>query len=555
MSYNFLDKTGLTYLWGKIKAYIGNKTIPLINGTQTTSTSAWTGVAPFSTLEDGQVINYYLPYASTSTAVTLNLTLSDGTTTGALPVYFNNGTERMTTHFGRGSSISLMYKASRVNSSGTTITNSWYFFSNRDTNSINQLRLENGGLYAGTNGIKKYSLCALDSDGKYQSFTTTSGTGTSKTINTSAKFVHPMTIYQNNANADYANDAVTGKYQIYNAVRADLRYSCNNFNDFVVNKPLYLECTKDADGFLSVTSNVMVQSGFVGGNYYVYLGEICNDAKYMLQLFPQHPTFYYTGQFFVDIVDWKVDKVDGMGLSECNYTTTDRNKLANIEAQATRVIVDSSLSNSSTNPVQNKVIANKFTDFENGVVTYVGQQISPLAPKASPALTGTPTAPTATAGTNTTQIATTAFVQTAVSGKVDKENGKGLSTNDFTNTLKTKLDSLPTRKVLYTATAFSNSITLSETKENFDEIEVFYEYNNVQLSSKFQVISGSQRTLLIYGWWDTTTSIAYQPQGITFSGTSVSYGHNAKANFTSGDSQMSYSGNNITITKIVGYKY
>lgn len=37
------------------------------------------------------------------------------------------------------------------------------------------------------------------------------------------------------------------------------------------------------------------------------------------------------------------------------------------------------------------------------------------APKASPALTGTPTAPTATAGTNTTQIATTAFVTTAIS--------------------------------------------------------------------------------------------------------------------------------------------
>jgi hypothetical protein len=33
-----------------------------------------------------------------------------------------------------------------------------------------------------------------------------------------------------------------------------------------------------------------------------------------------------------------------------------------------------------------------------------------LAPKASPALTGTPTAPTATVGTNTIQIATTAFV-------------------------------------------------------------------------------------------------------------------------------------------------
>ena len=40
------------------------------------------------------------------------------------------------------------------------------------------------------------------------------------------------------------------------------------------------------------------------------------------------------------------------------------------------------------------------------------------APLASPALTGVPTAPTAAAGTNTTQVATTAFVGTAVSNLV-----------------------------------------------------------------------------------------------------------------------------------------
>lgn len=45
------------------------------------------------------------------------------------------------------------------------------------------------------------------------------------------------------------------------------------------------------------------------------------------------------------------------------------------------------------------------------------QDISGLAPLASPALTGTPTAPTASAGTNTTQIATTAFVKAAVDAK------------------------------------------------------------------------------------------------------------------------------------------
>ncbi|TIQ95482.1 hypothetical protein [Mesorhizobium sp.] len=46
-----------------------------------------------------------------------------------------------------------------------------------------------------------------------------------------------------------------------------------------------------------------------------------------------------------------------------------------------------------------------------------GVAVSSLAPKASPALTGTPTAPTAAAGTNSTQIATTAYVDTTFAPK------------------------------------------------------------------------------------------------------------------------------------------
>lgn len=45
-----------------------------------------------------------------------------------------------------------------------------------------------------------------------------------------------------------------------------------------------------------------------------------------------------------------------------------------------------------------------------GAVTLAVADVSGAAPLASPALTGVPTAPTATVGTNTTQIATTAFV-------------------------------------------------------------------------------------------------------------------------------------------------
>ncbi len=63
---------------------------------------------------------------------------------------------------------------------------------------------------------------------------------------------------------------------------------------------------------------------------------------------------------------------------------------------------------------------------KTGVVTLVVGDVSGAAPLASPGLTGTPTAPTAAAATNTTQIATTAFVQqevpaasTTAAGKVE----------------------------------------------------------------------------------------------------------------------------------------
>ena len=51
--------------------------------------------------------------------------------------------------------------------------------------------------------------------------------------------------------------------------------------------------------------------------------------------------------------------------------------------------------------------------------TEADAQLALKAPLASPALTGNPTAPTQEAGNNSTRIATTAFVQTAVSVKAN----------------------------------------------------------------------------------------------------------------------------------------
>jgi hypothetical protein len=58
------------------------------------------------------------------------------------------------------------------------------------------------------------------------------------------------------------------------------------------------------------------------------------------------------------------------------------------------------------------------TDTSRASVTYVDTQDALKAPIASPTFTGTPAAPTASAGTNTTQLANTAFVQAAITALI-----------------------------------------------------------------------------------------------------------------------------------------
>ena len=113
------------------------------------------------------------------------------------------------------------------------------------------------------------------------------------------------------------------------------------------------------------------------------------------------------------------------------------------------------------------------TVLEN-TVSDIQSKLDAKAPLDSPSLTGIPTAPTAVTGTNTTQVATTEFVRgeisalvngapetmdtldelskaiaehqevtdaldAAITNKVDKVEGKGLSTNDYTDEEKAKV--------------------------------------------------------------------------------------------------------------------
>jgi hypothetical protein len=73
---------------------------------------------------------------------------------------------------------------------------------------------------------------------------------------------------------------------------------------------------------------------------------------------------------------------------------------------------------STTNPLMNGSAA-VGTSLKYARADHVHPTDTSRAPLASPGFTGTPTAPTASAGTNTTQLATCAFVQTALSSVSD----------------------------------------------------------------------------------------------------------------------------------------
>ena len=64
----------------------------------------------------------------------------------------------------------------------------------------------------------------------------------------------------------------------------------------------------------------------------------------------------------------KVDKEQGKGLSEENFTTAEKTKLANIEAQANKITVDNSLQNNSQNPVSNSKIYQALTNINSDYI-------------------------------------------------------------------------------------------------------------------------------------------------------------------------------------------
>jgi hypothetical protein len=94
--------------------------------------------------------------------------------------------------------------------------------------------------------------------------------------------------------------------------------------------------------------------------------------------------------------------------------------------------------------------------------TYIDNSVASKASLASPDFTGTPTAPTATAGTKTTQIATTAFVDAAVTLKAP------LASPDLTGTPTAPTATAGTKTTQIATTAFVDAAVIANTAYTTD---------------------------------------------------------------------------------------
>ena len=245
-----------------------SQSIEYIVGTQTATTGSWTGTSSTLTeLKDGTQIRYWLPYAGSGNA-TLNLTLKDGTTTGAINVYRQGGSasssgvvtaNRVTTHYPAGSSISMTYGINRVVSavySGTTYTGTftgWFVDGAYDSgNTYNRVRMQNA-IKAVTAITSGRIICGTDSGYKNIS------------VNTSFDLSYPLLYATSGINANKTGD---NNYLQINGVNAS---SNGTITSGAANKMLYLKGTVNGNEFTIAPSPFLTTVTPTAVDNYVYI--------------------------------------------------------------------------------------------------------------------------------------------------------------------------------------------------------------------------------------------------------------------------------------------
>lgn len=273
--------TGWTPAPEDLETSLDNLAQELIVGTHgTTATAAWTGTSTVLTeLKTGTRIQYKLSSAGASN-VTLNLTLKNGTTTGAKPVYYLN-TTRLSTQYAVNAVIDLIYDG-----------DAWRVLNPYKND--NTVGTYGGAVTAGSNGVKNYSLVMRDTETTWVSLTTSAGTGTSKQRYTGG--LYPDNVMYMGSSSTYAAGATTGN--CYEALGVNLNYSTNSGSTLVARKPVYLVGEIHSDGlfYLDPTWWTQTEPTTEDGKTYIYLGLAYSTSN--VYLVPDNTLYQYSeGKF------------------------------------------------------------------------------------------------------------------------------------------------------------------------------------------------------------------------------------------------------------------
>ena len=176
---------------------------------------------------------------------------------------------------------------------------------------------------------------------------------------------------------------------------------------------------------LRTEQNTKFSSHTTGDAYRHSAGDVdCSNSKTVQEVLDSYANQVSS---LSQTVSGKVDKATGKGLSANDYTDSDKAEVAKIKNK-----VDN---------VEGKGLStNDFTKDYKGKLDALNQNLSNKASCSSVLMTIVPNDPF----TPKTDYhpATKKYVDDSVANKVDKAEGKGLSTNDFTNNYKGKLDAL-----------------------------------------------------------------------------------------------------------------
>lgn len=252
-----------------------NVSLDVIVGTQTAATGAWTGKAKFSELTDGQQIVYWLPYAGSGNA-TLNLTLSDGTTTGAKNCYYG-GTTRLATHYPAGSAIRLIYRAAaQIN--GNTYEG-WWADANYDTGNTYDRTRYKQPIKCGTTAIVAGNVI-VGKDGVYQH------------LKSGASFdISYQILYAGSAIA--ASATGTNNY-----VAVPFTVTTTQSITLTAYKPVYIKGKLSGTMFTPISTAPLTQTVPTSDDsyHYILLGQAYSTTG--IYLLPEHPIFmYHNGTF------------------------------------------------------------------------------------------------------------------------------------------------------------------------------------------------------------------------------------------------------------------